>query len=42
SAWAGPWALDLGGAVAFFILFAAATAVATLGCAAISRPIRPT
>ncbi|MFM1884855.1 MAG: hypothetical protein RL026_12, partial [Pseudomonadota bacterium] len=40
SAWAGPWALDLGGAVAFFILFAAATAVATLGCAAISRPIR--
>ncbi len=42
SAWAGAYALDLGGPVAFFLLFALAIAVATLGCAAISRPVRPT
>jgi len=41
SAWAGSAALDLGGAVAFFLLFAAAVAVATIGCACISRPVRP-
>lgn len=41
SSWAGSAALDIGGAVAFFILFAAAVALATLACALVSRPVRP-
>ena len=41
SAWAGSTALDLGGAEAFFTLFAISIAVATAACTAISRPVRP-
>lgn len=39
SSWAGAAALDLGGPIAFFVLFAAAVAVATLACALVSRPV---
>lgn len=40
SAWAGSTALDLGGAGAFFTLFALSIAVATTGCIAISNQVR--
>ncbi|MEN9706245.1 MAG: 4-hydroxybenzoate transporter PcaK [Pseudomonadota bacterium] len=40
SAWAGSTALDLGGAGAFFSLFALSIAVATTGCMAISNQVR--
>lgn len=41
SAWAGSTALDLGGAEAFFTLFALSIAVATAGCTAISNQVKP-
>ena len=41
SAWAGATSLDLGGAVAFFVLFGVAITSATLACAAIRRPVPP-
>ncbi|MEY4761057.1 MAG: 4-hydroxybenzoate transporter [Pseudomonadota bacterium] len=40
SAWAGSTALDLGGAGAFYMLFALSIAVATAGCMAISNQVR--
>ena len=39
SSWAGAASLDLGGPIAFFVLFALAVAVATLACALVSRPV---
>jgi AAHS family 4-hydroxybenzoate transporter-like MFS transporter len=39
SAYTGAVSLDLGGAVAFFVLFAIAIAVATIACTLIQRPI---
>lgn len=39
SAWVGAWAVDAGGAVGFFALFAAAIAAATLACVAIRGSI---
>lgn len=41
SAWAGAMSLNLGGAVAFFVLFGVSIASATLICAAIRRPVAP-
>ena len=41
SSWAGATSLDLGGAVAFFVLFGLAITSATLICAAIRRPVPP-
>jgi MFS transporter, AAHS family, 4-hydroxybenzoate transporter len=40
SAYSGAKSLDLGGAVAFFMFFAIAIAIATLACTAIRRPIQ--
>jgi AAHS family 4-hydroxybenzoate transporter-like MFS transporter len=40
SSWAGSASLDLGGPVAFFVLFAVAVSVATLACRLVSRPVR--
>lgn len=39
SSWAGSGSLDLGGAVAFFVLFGVAIAGATLACTAVRRPV---
>jgi AAHS family 4-hydroxybenzoate transporter-like MFS transporter len=39
SSWAGAASLDMGGPIAFFVLFAAAVAVATLACRLVSRPV---
>ena len=41
SAWAGAQAVDTGGAVGFFTLFAAAIAAATIACIVIRRSIPP-
>lgn len=41
SSWAGSASLDLGGPVAFFVLFAVAVSVATLACRLVSKPVRP-
>ena len=41
SAWAGATSLNLGGAVAFFVLFGVAITSATLICAAIRQPVPP-
>ena len=41
SSWVGATTLDLGGAVAFFVLFGVAITSATLACTAIRRPVLP-
>ncbi len=41
SAYTGAMSLDMGGAVAFFVLFAIAIGVATIACTLIRRPIPP-
>jgi len=41
SSYVGASAVDAGGAVGFFILFAVSIAAATIACVAIRRPIRP-